>query len=36
MPTVGKTKLPYTAKGKRDAKKLAKRTGKKVTTKKNY
>ena len=36
MPTVGKTKLPYTAKGKLAAEKLAKKTGKKVITKKKY
>ena len=31
MPTVGKKKFPYTAKGKAAAKKQAKKTGKKLT-----
>tara|TARA_Y100000593_G_scaffold88969_1_gene172230 strand:+ start:100 stop:216 length:117 start_codon:yes stop_codon:yes gene_type:complete len=30
MPKVGKKKFPYTAKGKAAAKKMAKKTGKKV------
>ena len=33
MPTVGKKKYPYTAKGKAAAKKQAKKTGKKVKSK---
>jgi hypothetical protein len=38
MPKVGKKHYPYTAKGKADAKKASKRTGKKVvnTRKKKY
>tara|TARA_B110000091_G_scaffold86455_1_gene94914 strand:- start:215 stop:325 length:111 start_codon:yes stop_codon:yes gene_type:complete len=36
MPTVGKKKFAYTAKGKKAAKAAAKKTGKKVTTKKKY
>jgi len=35
MPTVGKKKFPYTAKGKKQAKAYAKKTGKK-TKKKGY
>ena len=31
MPKVGKRKFPYTAKGRADAKKASKRTGKKMT-----
>jgi len=31
MPKVGKTKYPYTSKGKAAAKKAARRSGKKVT-----
>ena len=34
VPRVGKTHYPYTKKGKAAAKKAAKRTGTKVTTKK--
>jgi hypothetical protein len=30
MPTVGKKKYPYTAKGKAAARRVAKKTGKKV------
>lgn len=30
MPMVGKKKFPYTAKGKADAKKAAKKSGKKM------
>ena len=33
MPTVGKKKFPYTAKGKSAAKKQAKKTGKKLKSK---
>jgi|TARA_R110000765_G_scaffold60678_1_gene117301 hypothetical protein len=33
MPTVGKKKYSYTAKGKKAAKKQAKKTGKKVKSK---
>jgi hypothetical protein len=36
MPTVGKKKFAYTPKGKKAAKAAAKKTGKKVTTKKKY
>ena len=36
MPRVGKTKFAYTAKGKAAAKKMAKKKGVKVTTKKKY
>ena len=36
MPTVGGKKFSYTAKGKKAAKAAAKKTGKKVTTKKKY
>lgn len=36
MPTVGKKKFAYTAKGKAAAKKAAKKTGKKVVKKSNY
>jgi hypothetical protein len=31
MPVVGKRKFPYTQKGEKAAKKLAKKTGKKLT-----
>lgn len=34
MPKVGKKKFPYTKKGKQDAKKYAKKSGKKMTKKK--
>jgi len=34
MPKVGKKTFPYTAKGKADAKVAAKKTGKKMMTKK--
>lgn len=34
MPKVGKMNFPYTAKGKADAKKAAKKTGKKMVMKK--
>ena len=33
MPKAGKKKFPYTEKGKKAAKKYAKRTGKKVSNK---
>ena len=33
MPKVGKKKFPYTKKGKRAAKKYAKKTGRKVSKK---
>jgi hypothetical protein len=33
MPKVGKMKFPYTAKGKADAKKMAKKMGKKPMAK---
>ena len=33
MPTVGKKKFPYTAKGKKQAKVYAKKTGKKARKK---
>ena len=36
MPMVGKKKFPYTAKGKTDAKKEAKKTGKPMKKAKNY
>ena len=36
MPIVGKKKFAYTAKGKKAAKAAAKKTGKKVITKKKY
>ena len=36
MPKVGKRKFPYTARGKAAAKKQAKKTGKKVKSKKKY
>ena len=36
MPTVGKKKFAYTAKGKAAAKKEAKKTGKKVVKKSGY
>ena len=36
MPKVGKKKFSYTKKGKQAAKKYAKKTGKKVTKKKDY
>ena len=36
MPTVGKKKFAYTAKGKAAAKKQAKKTGKKVVKKRGY
>ena len=36
MPTVGKKKFAYTAKGKAAAKKEAKKTGKKVVKKPGY
>jgi len=36
MPTVGKKKFPYTAKGKAAAKKAAKKTGKPMKKKKGY
>ena len=36
MPKVGKKTFAYTPKGKAAAKKMAKATGKKVTTKKKY
>ena len=36
MPKVGKKHYPYTAKGKAAAKKVAKKTGQKVTRKKKY
>ena len=36
MPKVGKVKFPYTAKGKKDAKSYAKKSGKKMKTKKDY
>ena len=35
MPTVGKKKFSYTKKGKEAAKKYAKKTGKKVKSKKS-
>jgi len=34
MPKVGKINFPYTAKGKADAKKAAKKSGKKIVIKK--
>lgn len=34
MPNVGKKKFPYTSKGKKQAKAHAKKTGKKVTSRK--
>ena len=36
MPKVGKKQFAYTAKGKSEAKKFAKKTGKKVQKKKGY
>jgi|TARA_Y100001951_G_scaffold99105_1_gene100676 hypothetical protein len=36
MPKVGKKKFPYSKKGKAAAKSYAKKSGKKVTTKKKY
>lgn len=36
MPTVGKKKFSYTKKGEEAAKKYAKKTGKKVKSKKKY
>ena len=33
MPTVGKKEFPYTEKGKKAAKKYAKKTGRKVSSK---
>tara|TARA_R110000824_G_scaffold178045_4_gene357646 strand:- start:1593 stop:1703 length:111 start_codon:yes stop_codon:yes gene_type:complete len=36
MPKVGKKTFSYSKKGKTAAKKYAKKTGKKVTTKKKY
>ena len=36
MPKVGKRKFPYTKKGKAAAKKVAKKTGKKVRTTRKY
>ena len=36
MPTVGKKKFAYTAKGKKAAKAAAKKTGKNVVNKKKY
>jgi len=36
MPKVGTKKFPYTKKGKSDARKHSKKTGKKVITKKSY
>lgn len=36
MPKVGKKHFPYTAKGKKAAKKLAKKTGKKVKNMRKY
>jgi len=36
MPKVGKKKFPYTAKGRKAAMSHAKKTGKKVKTKKGY
>jgi len=36
MPKVGKKKFPYSAKGKKAAMSYAKKTGKKVKTKKGY
>jgi len=36
MPTVGKKKFAYTAEGKKKAKAYAKKTGKKVKSKKKY
>jgi len=36
MPTVGKKKFAYTSKGVKAAKVAAKKTGKKVKTKKGY
>jgi len=34
MPKVGKKKFPYTKKGKQDAKKFAKKTGRKMKKRK--
>jgi hypothetical protein len=36
MPMVGKKEFPYTKKGKADAKKTAKKTGKPMKKAKNY
>jgi hypothetical protein len=36
MPMVGNKKYSYTKKGMAEAKKAAKKTGKKMTTKKSY
>jgi len=36
MPSVGKKKFAYTAKGKTAAKKQARKTGKKVKSRKKY
>lgn len=36
MPKVGKKSFPYTAKGKAAAKAYAKKTGKKMSTKRGY
>lgn len=36
MPKVGKKHFPYTKKGKEAAKRLAKKSGKKLTTRKSY
>ena len=36
MPMVGNKKYSYTAKGMKAAKEAAKKTGKKMTTKKSY
>jgi hypothetical protein len=36
MPSVGKKKFAYTAKGKSAAKRYAKKTGKKVKTRRKY
>jgi hypothetical protein len=36
MPMVGNKKYSYTAKGMKEAKAAAKKTGKKMTTKKGY
>tara|TARA_R100000479_G_C6243128_1_gene149567 strand:+ start:347 stop:457 length:111 start_codon:yes stop_codon:yes gene_type:complete len=36
MPKVGKKKFPYTKKGMKDAKKAAKKSGKKMSMMKGY
>ena len=36
MPKLGKKKFPYSSKGKAAAKKYAKKTGKKMASKKKY